>query len=88
LTENEGGIARWSSDGKWIYFLGWTDQVPSDIWSLSVDSRKAKPVTALTGRRGQLGELGLATDGRYVYFTWEEPRGDIWVADIIQPPGK
>jgi hypothetical protein len=30
----------------------------------------------------------LATDGRYLYFTWEESRGDIWVADLVQPPGK
>jgi hypothetical protein len=32
--------------------------------------------------------MGLAMDGRYIYFTWEESRGDIWVADILQPPGR
>ena len=44
------------------------------------------PVTALTGRRGALGSSTLAVDTRYLYFAWEEGRGDIWVADIVQPP--
>ena len=44
--------------------------------------------SALTGRLGVLGVSGLATDGKYLYFTWEESRGDIWVADLMQPPGK
>jgi hypothetical protein len=30
-----------------------------------------------------LGAEGLATDGRFIYFTWEESRGDIWVAEIV-----
>ena len=28
-----------------------------------------------------LGTQGLATDGRYLYFRWEEELGDIWVMD-------
>jgi len=32
--------------------------------------------------RGNLGCMSLATDGKYLYFTWEEDFGDIWVMDV------
>lgn len=87
LTQGAGQYPRWSPDGKQIYFIGYGDR-KNNVWALSLDSREERPVTALAGRRGVLGRLGLATDGRNIYFTWEESRGDIWVADIVQPPSK
>jgi hypothetical protein len=27
---------------------------------------------------------GLATDGEYLYFTWSEVIGDIWVMDLVR----
>ena len=35
----------------------------------------------LAGRRGTLG-WGVATDGRFLYFSWAEETGDIWVMDV------
>ena len=35
----------------------------------------------LSGRRGIIGRI--STDGRYLYFTWEENLGDVWVADVV-----
>ncbi|MFO7734338.1 MAG: protein kinase [Candidatus Aminicenantes bacterium] len=87
LTKGEGRLARWSIDGKRIYFIGLGDRL-NNVWSLSLESREERPVIALAGKRGRLGTLGLATDGRFIYFTWEEKRGDIWVADIVQSPEK
>jgi hypothetical protein len=29
---------------------------------------------------------GLDVDDRFLYFSWEEGSGDIWVAEIGQPP--
>jgi len=87
LTKRAAACPRWSTDGKHIYFIGRGDAAAA-IWALSVDSRQERPITALTGRRGRLSPYGLATDGRDVFFLWEEPRGDIWVADIIQPPAR
>ena len=29
------------------------------------------------------GALAFATDGEYLYFTWEETLGDIWVMDVV-----
>ena len=87
LIDGEGRTPRWSIDGKWIYFIGIGDR-RNNIWGLSLESREVRPVTALDGRGGALGLLGLATDGRFLYFTWEESRSDIWAADIVQPPDK
>jgi hypothetical protein len=37
----------------------------------------------LAGKRATHGTLGLAVDGQFLYFTWEESRADVWVADIV-----
>jgi Tol biopolymer transport system component len=82
LTNGETGIGRWSIDGKEVYFIGLRSQA-NNIWRLSLSNREEHPVTALSGKRGQFGGPALATDGKFLYFSWEEPLGDIWVADII-----
>jgi Tol biopolymer transport system component/predicted Ser/Thr protein kinase len=87
LTKKMAYMLQWSPDGKKVYYIGVGD-IKDDIWSISLEDRKEQPATALTGRRGTLGDIGLGSDGRFLYFTWEEPRGDIWVADVVQPPRK
>jgi TolB protein len=87
LTNGAAYTPRWSADGKQIFSIGYGDRA-NNVWVLSVGNRQERPVTALAGRYGTLGLTGLATDGRSVYFTWEERHGDIWVADVVQPPGK
>jgi eukaryotic-like serine/threonine-protein kinase len=83
LTSGEANIGRWSIDGKEVYFIG-LGALANNIWKLSLSNREERrPVTALSGKRGQIGGPGLATDGKFLYFSWEEPLGDIWVADII-----
>ena len=87
LIKGEGSWPRWSLDGNQVYFIGRGDRA-NNVWAVAIGSRKERPVTAFTGRRGVLGLLALAVDARYLYFAWEERRGDIWVADIVQPPGR
>jgi len=88
LTQGEAAIGRWSPDGKSIYFVGSRRNQPNNnIWQLSLSNRQERPLTALTGKRGYVGGAALATDGRYLYFSWEESIGDIWAADII-PAGR
>jgi Tol biopolymer transport system component/tRNA A-37 threonylcarbamoyl transferase component Bud32 len=87
LTEREGRTPRWSTDGEQIYFLG-QGESKDTVWALSLAGREVRPVTAFTGRLGELGGSGLATDGRFIYFTWQESRGDIWVADILRERGR
>ena len=73
----------WLSDGQHIYFHGNREQ-RGTIWMLSLENGSERPLTALTGRRGNLGTYALATDGDYIYFTWEDSLGDLWVMDVIR----
>jgi dipeptidyl aminopeptidase/acylaminoacyl peptidase len=72
----------WSPDGKKVCFIGLGARA-NNLWSVTVAGGKERPVTAFAGRRGMLGRLGLAVDAHFLYFVWEERRGDIWVADLI-----
>lgn len=44
-------------------------------------------MTDLKGRSGTAG-WSIATDGSYLYFTWWEYVGDIWVMDVITEPSE
>jgi Tol biopolymer transport system component len=83
LTRGESqGRPTWSVDGTKIYFAGGGDRA-ANLWSLALKTRHEQPVTDLRGRRGRLS-YALATDGRYLYFTWRDDVGDIWVMDVVQ----
>lgn len=84
LTDGQDGNARWSWDGKQIYFCRTIDRA-NQVWALSIDSRKTRPVTALTGRRGAMPGVCLAVDEKSIYFNWLQTRAEIWVADIVEP---
>ena len=75
---------RYSPDGSHIYFVGMGDRAGT-IWQISADGTGERQATDLSGRRGYLEPLSLATDGRDLYFTWGEDLGDIWVMDVVRP---
>jgi len=95
LVPAEGGEARslspsgdhrdpeWSPDGTRIYLMGIGTRAGT-IWEMSADGSRERPVTDLRGKRGYLESLSLATDGRYLYFTWGEDLSDIWVMDVVR----
>ena len=77
------GPAGWTVVvGEEIYFPG-AGRRNTDIWALSLDDGKERRVTDFSDRSGSIGLVGLATDGTYLYFTWEENLGDIWVMDVV-----
>ena len=78
LAEATGWAARWSPDGSSIYFVR-----DDNLWVVSADGGDEQRLTVLVGKRGLAGGLGLATDGRYLYFTWGLDTGDIWVMDVV-----
>ena len=45
---------------------------------------KVKKAVLLSHRGYDIGALSLATDGKYLYFTWRQDLGDIWVMDVVQ----
>ncbi|MCZ6877808.1 MAG: protein kinase [Acidobacteria bacterium] len=69
--------AHLSPDGTVLYYLGRDD----NVWALSLKDGSESPATDLAGRRGTLG-WGVATDGQFLYFSWAEETGDIWVMDV------
>ena len=74
-------MARFAPDGKQLYHVGGGERA-GHIWSLSLDDGQEERVTDLVGRHGSVGWV-LDTDGRYLYFTWQEDLGDIWVMDVV-----
>ncbi len=82
LSEGPGVVGRFSPDGKVLYFTGWGTERDRNLWALSMEDGSEYPVTDLVGRSGRVG-WALATDGTYIYFTWWEDLGDIWVMDVV-----
>ena len=82
MTRGESMGFVWSVDGTKIFFVGEGDRA-GNLWSLSLKTRRERPVTDLRGRSGKLGATSPATDGRYLYFPWREDVGDIWVVDVV-----
>ena len=92
LSERAAGISDWSPDGRIVYFPSYRSHARTlttccTLWAVSLEDRTERGLTDLRGRQGTLG-LGMATDGTYLYFTWEEDLGDIWVMDVITDESK
>ena len=82
LTRGPGRSHRWSPDGEHIYFTG-AEERAGNLWVLSLEDGRERPITNLVGRRGDLG-TPVATDGKHVYFVWREDLGDVWVMDVVR----
>ncbi len=80
------GVARFSPDGRRLYVSNIADGGTGNVWEIVPDtaSASARAVTNLAGRPGGLQQLGLATDGQHIYFTWMNDIGDVWVADLVE----
>ncbi len=82
LSTVRAPTSRFSSDGKSIYYsVVEGPKENHDLWKLALDRGQVSRLTKLQGRRGSLASV-FATDGRYLYFTWREDDGDIWVMDV------
>jgi len=84
LTSGIVGTPVWAPDGSAIYFVRREER--TDAWSLSVETREERTLTDFSGRRGRM--RGLETDGRHLYFAWEESFGDIWFMDVVTNPSQ
>ena len=71
---------RFSSDGLAILWADGFGVTPRNFWRASLVERHVVRITQLEGRRGDMGNF--AADDRYVYFTWREDEGDVWVMDV------
>ena len=71
-----------SPDGKKIYFFR-----EHNLWVRSLVDGAERLIADLQGRRGGVGSY-MDSDGRHVYFPWQEDEGDIWVADLVYDEGE
>jgi Tol biopolymer transport system component len=83
ITAGPANRPRRSRDGADVYYVGARERA-GNIWSASLGRRLERPLTQFAARRGRL-ENALSTDGRSLYFIWEEDLGDIWVMDVRNP---
>jgi Tol biopolymer transport system component len=83
LTGAGVGFHAWAPEGDSLYALG-VEDLAGNIWEISLTEGQTRPVTDLSGRDGAPGSEALTTDGAYLYFTWEEDLGDIWVMDVVR----
>ena len=82
-TSHRPNSSRFSRDGQSIYYSvidGPRENL--DIWRLWLNDGKISRVTQLQGRRGRLGYV-FSVDAQYLYLTWHEDEGDIWVMDVV-----
>ncbi len=66
-----------SPDGRSVHFLDC-----NDLWVVPAEGGEVRKLTDFSGKRGSMAG-GPATDGKYLYFTWLEDAGDIWVMDVV-----
>jgi hypothetical protein len=57
-----------------------------ELWEVDVRTGTARRLSALTGKRGDMGSFGLAVHSGHLYFTWQEDKSDIWVMDASSAP--
>jgi Tol biopolymer transport system component/serine/threonine protein kinase len=79
ITKRGGNFSRWSRDGKALYYPR-----ASQIWEANLETGVERQLTEFAGKAGDIGPFGLATDGTYLYFTWEEAQADLWTMDVVR----
>jgi Tol biopolymer transport system component len=72
-----GGRISWLPDGSGVLFLG---QENLTILGAAANGKTPpRTLVNLAGRRGIIGAYGTPTDGKFIYFTWQEDLGDLWM---------
>jgi Tol biopolymer transport system component len=78
LTATAGRASVWSSGGDTLYFAAFGRV----IWARSMETGVETRAAEFEGRPGLLEPSDIDSDGTYLYFTWVEDEGDIWVMDV------
>ena len=77
LLETGSSAVRWSQDSNRVFFVA-----GGNVAFVSLDDRAEHPITDLKGRRGTLRDFDVHEG--YLYFSWSEHLGDLWVMDVVQ----
>jgi len=74
---------RWTPDGTQLLFPG-SGELSGDVYAVRPDGTGEHVITDLKARRGTLVANSLATDGKQLFFSWEEDSGDLWIGDLAR----
>jgi Tol biopolymer transport system component len=80
----DGWSPKWSPDAKRLYFIARRDG-KVNLYEREKGSATERQLTDFVGRAGFLASLDDA-DSEFLYFTWREDHGDLWVMDVDQNP--
>ena len=73
---------HFSPDGESIYYsINGGVLENHGIWRLSLQDGTSSRLTQFEGKPGTIGYY-FSADSRFLYVTWFEPEGDIWVMDV------
>jgi Tol biopolymer transport system component len=78
----DGWSPKWSADTKRIYFVA-RRHGEVNLYERANGSTTERRLTDFVGRPGFLASLD-DTDSEFLYFTWREDHGDLWVMDVDQ----
>jgi serine/threonine protein kinase/Tol biopolymer transport system component len=83
LSTIPGFSPVWTRDGSQVVFVG-AAAYSGNLFAVGSDGAGERAVTDLRGRRGTIVANSLAIDDRFLYFSWQEDLGDLWVADLVK----
>jgi len=79
VLEN-GRDPTWSPGRDKLYYVAQREG-RGNLCEKRFGGRAERPLTDFAGRPGSLDDL-WGTDGEFLYFTWSEDFGDLWVMDV------
>jgi Tol biopolymer transport system component len=80
----DGWSPAWSPDGSRVFFAARRGGY-ANLFERGPGPAGGRQLTDFVGKRGSLATLD-GTDGEFLYFTWREDVGDLWVMDVEGNP--
>jgi Tol biopolymer transport system component len=74
--------ARWSPDGRLVYFHGIDQQGRSSFWSIPAAGGSPTLIVRFDDPTRESNRPEFATDGRRLYFTLAQKEADVWMMDV------
>ena len=74
----------WDAGRGELWLLAHTPSGKSGVWSLPIAGGGPRLVVDFTDDLGRLNGPTLTSDGRRLYFTLDERRGNVWLAELVK----
>ena len=77
--------ARWSPDGRTLYFKAHDAAGRTSFWSISALGGRPRLLVRFDDPSWQSNRKDFATDGKRFFFPVEDRQSDVFVAELITP---